>query len=283
LRWSAEALCSPCPAPSWPENSTATDYWLYFVTVALPPRYQTSGTPPTALTKADLAYTLLRQEIFEGRLAPQASLDQEALAIRLGLSTTPLREALRRLESEKLVISRPHRDAIVAPLSLRVLEDVYAIRLVLDPLAVMLAASKAADGELKAIRAAFHDGPHDGDPISHLYSNRALHREIYSACGNETLVEVLDMLWDRTDRYRLITLDDEGTINSANVEHQDITDALVARDASRASELMRDHVADSLGRIRKLAQAESARNEGGEARELDRRSEANVVAGEGTG
>src|ERR1700691_6318732 len=107
--------------------------------------------PRRALTKVDVAYELLRNEIFQATLAPGTSLDQEAIASRLGLSTTPVREALRRLESEKLVISRSHRDTIVAPVSLDLVEKTYAVRLSLDPVAVGLAADKATDEQLAEI------------------------------------------------------------------------------------------------------------------------------------
>jgi DNA-binding GntR family transcriptional regulator len=100
----------------------------------------------------DVAYHLLRNEIFQGMLAPGTSLDQEAIATRLGLSTTPVREALRRLESEKLVISRSHRDTIVAPVSLKLLESTYAVRLSLDPMAVRLVAVEASEDQLTAIK-----------------------------------------------------------------------------------------------------------------------------------
>src|ERR1700691_630898 len=104
-----------------------------------------------ALTKVDVAYELLRNEIFQGTLAPGTSLDQEAIATRLGLSTTPVREALRRLESEKLGISCSHRDTIGAPVSLDPVEKSHAVRLSLDPLAVGMAAAKASDEQLKEI------------------------------------------------------------------------------------------------------------------------------------
>src|SRR5262245_40634132 len=117
--------------------------------MSAPPSYEYGATrqPRTALTKTDLAYWHVRQEILEGTLAPGSALDQEALAARLGLSTTPVREALRRLESEHLVRSRAHRDTVVAELSPTLLADTYAVRLTLDPLAVMMTAKTASDTE----------------------------------------------------------------------------------------------------------------------------------------
>lgn len=202
-----------------------------------------------ALTKVDVAYQLLRDEIFQGTLAPGTSLDQEAIATRLGLSTTPVREALRRLESEKLVISRSHRDTIVAPVSMGLLENTYAVRLSLDPLAVGLAAAQASDEQLAEMERLCVRPSYD-DPVTDLHNNRTMHRAIYAACGNSTLVEILDMLWDRSDRYRLIVLRTKSTAESAHDEHEAIVRAVLARDTELSADLMRQHIATSPGHIR---------------------------------
>jgi len=202
------------------------------------------------LTKTEMAYQRIRQEIVEGILAPDTVLDQEALAERLGLSTTPIREALRLLETENLVISRRHRNTVVAPLDPVLLEETYAVRLVLDPLAVGFAAVNAREPERAAIRAFFDNEAFDPRPSAALYANRRLHRMLYSASGNSVLISVLDTLWDQTDRYRMVTLHQDGVMAIASDEHRAIVDSVLAADAAKASALMRDHVADSLARLR---------------------------------
>jgi DNA-binding GntR family transcriptional regulator len=210
----------------------------------------TAPVIPAPLTKADMAYRQVREEIVEGLMPPGAAIDQEALASRLGLSTTPVREALRRLESEGLVISRPHRDTVVAPLTLEQLEDIYIVRLSLDPLAVALSAREASDEQLQAILELSRQASEDPDPVSQLHQNRRLHRAMYQACGNAVLIQTLDTLWDKSDRYRLTTLQDDRTAHRAHVEHSAIVEAMVDRRADQAAELMRRHVSDSLDRIR---------------------------------
>jgi DNA-binding GntR family transcriptional regulator len=205
---------------------------------------------PLILTKTDMAYWQVRQEILDGTLAPGTSLDQEALAARLGLSTTPVREALRRLESERLVVGRAHRDTFVAELSQQVLEDTYAVRLSLDPLAVSLAAKLAKPEELEVIAALARVLP-EGDPTAQLQHNRALHRAIYCSCGNDVLIEILDLLWDRSDRYRLITIKEEGDPAKMRHEHVEIAEALSARNAKLAAKLMTSHLSKSYDLIRK--------------------------------
>lgn len=214
------------------------------------PQRRRSGAPSIALTKTDNAYQQLRARILSGEFAPGTSLDQEALAAELGLSTTPVREALRRLESERLVISRAHRDTVVTPVSITLLEEVYAIRLKLDPMAVGLTARHADASDIAEMQRLLKEDLSGASAADHLYHNRDLHREIYRSCGNSVLVQILDSLWDLSDRYRMITLKDHTTVTSAAVEHAEIVSAIVARDADEAAHLMREHVRQSLGRIR---------------------------------
>ena len=77
-----------------------------------------------------------------------------------------------------------------------------------------------------------------------------LHRAVYSACGNKVLIQIRDVLWDRSDRYRLATLKDNSTIDLAKGEHAAIVAAVLEGDGRRAADLMSEHVADSLQRIR---------------------------------
>jgi DNA-binding GntR family transcriptional regulator len=206
--------------------------------------------PLRPVTKTDLAYLQIRQKILEGDLPPEMSLDQEALAQSLGLSTTPVREALRRLESERLVVSRAHRDTVVAPLSLDTMEEVFAVRLSLDPLAASLAAAHADDSGQERIRALSRQHPPEDDPVSSVYFNRRLHRSVYAASGNTTLVEILDSLWDLSDRYRLIISKSVAGIAMASEEHSAIVSAVLDGSPDRAAKLMREHVAASLNQIR---------------------------------
>lgn len=214
-----------------------------------------AGLYTTPLTKTELAYRQIRQEIIEGKLKPNSVIDQEALAERLGLSTTPIREALRLLESENLVINRRHRNTVVTPLDYDMLEETYVVRLALDPLAVSMAAQHATETDRELIKKLAEEVHELGTPDENLHANRRLHRAIYAASGNTVLTAILDTLWDRTDRYRMVTLGNETQAQIAEHEHQSIVDAVLAGDARRASRLMREHVGSSLPRIRAAARA----------------------------
>jgi DNA-binding GntR family transcriptional regulator len=211
---------------------------------------ENTQVPLRPVTKTDLAYLQIRKKILEGELPPDMSLDQEALAQSLGLSTTPVREALRRLESERLVVSRAHRDTVVAPLSLHAVEEVFNVRLSLDPLAASLAAAHADDSEKERIRELARIQPPGDDALTLVYFNRRLHRSIYAASGNSTLVEILDSLWDLSDRYRVIISKTASGLAMAGNEHPAIISAVTDGGPDRAAKLMREHVAASLNQIR---------------------------------
>ena len=113
------------------------------------------GVPFIHQSKGAAVYLELRQRILGAVLAPGTAINQEQLAAELGVSTTPLREALRRLESDGLVLLLAHREAIVAPLDPLELAAVYEVRENIDPLAAALAAERHTEAEATAIRRAF--------------------------------------------------------------------------------------------------------------------------------
>jgi DNA-binding GntR family transcriptional regulator len=208
--------------------------------------------PISAMTKSEAAYLEIRERIFAGALQPGSVHNQEALAASLGLSTTPLREALRRLESEGLVQLKAHRDMAIAPLTPREVHELYAVRLQLDPYAAALTAQNAPDDVLSEIvRLAKQPAP---ETIrSRLSANRLFHRTIYAASGNHLLTQFLDSLWDRTDRYRLLLLQEKSHVAAAGREHRTIAGALTRRDAEEVRRLMFKHVAAAEDLIVELA------------------------------
>jgi DNA-binding GntR family transcriptional regulator len=198
------------------------------------------GEPaPLAYTKSQAAYISLRARILRGTITPGATLNQENLAAELRVSTTPLREALQRLEAEGLVKLAAHREVVVSPLSVRDIHEIFDVRLQLDPYAGQLTAEMATDAQLRAIQSlvppAKYAGP--GDP---LVQNRNFHRAIYTCSGNKLLADTLDSLWDKTDRYRRILLDMDGT--DPHPTHSVIAEALARRAGAEVRDLIRRHV-----------------------------------------
>jgi len=197
-------------------------------------------------TKTDAVYTELRTRILEGTIEPGSTLNQGQLASQLGVSTTPLREAIRRLESEGLVRSITHRLVEVAPLEISELAALYEVREELDAFAVRLAALLHTDQEREEMVAALDlisDPNADGDGDA-LKQNRAFHATIYRASHNPVLIELLDSLWDRADRYRRAGVFLARDVNVLS-EHRAIVDAVIARRAEEAEQLMREHLRHS--------------------------------------
>lgn len=207
-------------------------------------------------TKSDAAYHLVRERVMDGRLAPGTVLDQEALAREMGLSTTPVREALRRLEAEGLVSQRAHFAIRIPELSHREFSDIYAIRMLLDPEAARLACRTADDEVRKHVTSVLEGTPalerEAPTPLDRLQVNRAFHRAIYAASGNEPLTSILDSLWDRCDRYRLQLLKDEEAVEEAHQEHHDMLKAFCAGQEDRLAKMVKHHLQGSYDRLIEL-------------------------------
>jgi DNA-binding GntR family transcriptional regulator len=213
-------------------------------------------TPPAGdpgyATKSDLAYTRVRTLILSGELAPGSVLPQSALARTIGISTTPLREALRRLKQEGLVELDAHKDARVRPLDATEARDLLELRRNLDPLAASLAAQRRTEADLAEVRAALDglEALSTRPSLPQLESHHRFHAAIHRASHNALLVDILDGLWVKTDRYRRHGLeagrsDEERDARAA--EHRALFEAVRDGQADTAAELMRRHVETSLG------------------------------------
>jgi DNA-binding GntR family transcriptional regulator len=203
-------------------------------------------------TKSDYAYLTLRERILSGEYGPGEVLNQATLARTIGISTTPLREALRRLKSEGLVELDAHRDARVTELSAEEARDLLELRLSLDPLAVSLAAERRSRSDIQAIRETL-DGlqPLRSNPgFVDLIAHRRFHVALYTASHNDLLIRTLDGLWDKADRYRRLGLEverDQAERDARTAEHVALADAVIAGDAAEAARVMHQHIDHSLG------------------------------------
>ena len=193
-------------------------------------------------TKGEAVYEELRRRILTGELAPSASLNQDALAPELGVSVTPVREAVRRLEAEGLVQFEAHKTVTVTPLSQSELSEIYDVRLLLDPHAAALATGCATETDLQEIDR-LAQAKVSSDPVRQVALNRAFHRGIYARSGNVLLTEILDRLWERTDRYRILLVKRNVDVVTVAREHAEIVEAMRARDPRAVARLIRAHVA----------------------------------------
>jgi DNA-binding GntR family transcriptional regulator len=206
----------------------------------------------SAPTKSDFAYVRLREMIMNGDLAPGEVLNQAELAPAIGISTTPLREALRRLKSEGLVELDAHRDARISPLTAEQARDLVEVRMSLDPLAAALAAERRSSADIREMREALSGlRPLSKSPtFADLVAHRRFHTAIYTAARNEILISSLDALWDTADRYRRLALAevrDQAERERTASEHHALLGYVINRDAAGAADVMRRHVGASLG------------------------------------
>jgi len=204
------------------------------------------------VTKSDYAYTRIREGILMGEFGPGSVLNQAMLAKTIGVSTTPLREALRRLKSEGLVELDAHRDARVSTLTAEEARDLLEVRRSLDPLAAALAAERRTKEDIRVMReAALTVEPLLSNPtVVDLVAHRRFHEAIYVSSHNDLLISTLDGLWDKADRYRRLGLEVVRSQEERDIkarEHAELLDAVIRGDSAAAAEVMRQHIDTSLG------------------------------------
>lgn len=195
------------------------------------------------MTKTEAAFHWLRAAIEEGRLKPGDSLAVGELTKELAMSPTPVREALRLIQAQGLAEHQPHRGMIVARHSPAEAEELYTIRVRLEPLAAELAAQRIDAEALRHVQD-LHKRLSEAVASDALRSdtaelNAAWHRAVYRACGSRYLVEFLDRLWAAREVQALWH---SRRAPTSVAEHAQITEALLNRDAQAAGDLMRRHI-----------------------------------------
>lgn len=188
-------------------------------------------------------YDRLRRDIVGGELAPGTALVELPLAQRYGISRTPVREALRRLEHDGLVERHDRGLRVRATSPERVLE-IYEVRIALEGIAARSAAEKRSTYDLARLRAAADAMRATGtdDPRAMAAANLRFHEALWASGHNATLIELLDRLQAHVARYPETTLSDPGRWASALAEHDAIVAAVTDRDEDRARHLAETHM-----------------------------------------
>ncbi|MWD28762.1 FCD domain-containing protein [Aquicoccus sp. SCR17] len=188
------------------------------------------------------AYALILDAIDVGIYRPGDRLVESELADRFGVSRTPIREALQRLETQSL-LTRDGRSLIVASLDHNQLSDLYVVRSELEGLAARLAARHATDEEIHVLRAMVEeDRALIGDPGALARANRRFHKQIHLASHNRFLVRQLDLVHRSMALMATTSLAAEGRGPRALEEHLRIVEAIAARDDAAAFEALRTHI-----------------------------------------
>lgn len=204
------------------------------------------------MTATDGAYEHLKRLILTGGLAPGEELREGALTESSGFGRTPVREALRRLVQEGFVEVRPRQGYRVAVVTLTSVRDLFEMRLLLEPAAAELAATRASQQDQAALHDLAHESYAPGDPDSYerfLERNREFHVRVAKAAGNERLASTLRVLLEEMQRLFFISLSGDGTAVELVHEHHELHDALLARDAARARSVVIAQIEASRSRV----------------------------------
>lgn len=193
----------------------------------------------------DVVFQTLRQGIITGEIAPGERLMEIPLAKQLGVSRTPVREAIRMLELEGLVVMIPRKGAEVARITEKDLRDALEVRCALEELAVVLACkriTREGKEQLKSACIAFREAISTKLVPSIVDSDIAFHDTIFEATQNRRLVTLTHNLWEQVYRYRVEYVKDFSYHDVLVSEHDAITNAVLLGDEELARQVMRKHI-----------------------------------------
>ena len=205
------------------------------------------GTAEEYMPLREVVFVTLRRQILTGELKPGERLMEIALAQRLGVSRTPIREAIRKLENEGLVVIAPRRGAHVAKITTQELNDVLEVRKTLEILAIRKACKQIREIELadlkrreKEFADLIESGSSDINALGD--ADAAFHDVIYLATRNRRLIQILNNLHEQMYRFRIEYLKEEDARKRLVAEHEEIMQALKSRDEEACVRLIGEHI-----------------------------------------
>lgn len=193
----------------------------------------------------EVIFNTLREAIIVGELKPGERLMEVQLAEKMGVSRTPVREAIRKLELEGLVNMVPRKGAHVADLSVKDIMDVLEVRATLDGLATSLAAARVTDDELKSLKqvqSQFEKYVFKDNLQGSIKKDVEFHEIIYRSSRNDKLIQIANNLREQVQRFRVIYLKDYSSGREIIKEHMDIIEAIEEKDPDKAREVAIRHI-----------------------------------------
>ena len=200
----------------------------------------------------DVVFNTLRQAILRGELKPGERLMEIQLANKLGVSRTPIREALRKLELEGLVHMVPRKGAEVADITEKSLRDVLEVRKALEVLSVQLACEKITEEEIEKLRRAavrFKETLQDQDVTKIAEADVEFHDIIYMATDNQKLILLLNNLREQMYRYRVEYLKNEEAHDQLIAEHEALIHNISNRNKEEATRIMCQHIDNQVATV----------------------------------
>lgn len=206
-----------------------------------------AAQPALSRTVSEQVHAFIQRALLSGQLNPGDRLAEGELAAALGISRTPIREALRQLESDGLVVVLPHRGTFVRTLNARRGRQLYEARLLLEPPAARAAAARITDQQLEALKPLLDSALNDantGDMGGASVDNEAFHVAVFKVADNDVLFELWTRVWAEWQLFRVCAWRNRPQRPRAvAVEHTSLYDALAARDEDQAAAVMTDHLA----------------------------------------
>lgn len=193
----------------------------------------------------ELVLEAIREAIINGHLKPGERLMEIQMAEELGVSRTPIREALRKLELEGFIVMIPRKGAYVADISIKDIADVFEIRASLEGLAAALAAERITDEELEFMERCLvvkAEAIANADFDKLVDIDARFHESIYKASRNERLWAIINNLREQIQRLRMTSLSVPGRMSQSLKEHRAIVEAIQSRDINLARQAAQEHI-----------------------------------------
>ncbi len=193
----------------------------------------------------EIVFESIREAILDGRLKPGERVMEIQLAEKLGVSRTPVREAIRKLELEGLLIMEPRKGAYVADVSLKDVIDVLEIRASLEGLAASLAATRASEEEIEILKeksAQFKECIEKNDVQGMISKDTEFHEVILHAAKNKKLTTIIESLREQVQRFRVTYFTEYNMTAYLASEHQNVIDAIESREPEKANEYAQNHI-----------------------------------------
>jgi DNA-binding GntR family transcriptional regulator len=217
-------------------------------------------------SKSTYVERLIRVGIASGLLKEGERLDHKTIAAELGVSRTPIREALLRLQSQGFVEVKPGVGTTVLGYQVADVEDLYSVRAVLESFAIELAAPNLGQQEMEYlenhvsnINNLLLDDQIDYEELN--ARNRDFHLYIYKHCNNRLLLRFISEIWETLDLYRMRTFFVPGHSQNANREHKEMLNALRDKNIAEACSILRQHIISGCDILKKLITADSNRQQ----------------------
>jgi len=197
-------------------------------------------------------YRALKTEIIKGSLKPGTKLSEGKIAEQMGVSRTPVREALKELAAEGFVKMNPNQAVAVSNASVEDVQEVLQIRGVLEGLAARLTTKTINEEEIKELekyQKRMEQYTNKDDVLAFSEMDAEFHELILNICGNNRLIQIRKNLSDQAHRYRIRSLSVPGRLKYSLKEHQEIVEALKRKDAEQADRLSQKHIENVLANI----------------------------------